>query len=432
MINKLLNYKFSFFNYQISGKKVVAHPLFSGSAFMIIGTNIANFIGYLYHLIIGRLLGPASYGELAATISLIGLFTISFNFLATVIIKFISSSKEKDYENLLSWFFQKALILGVLISCIVLLTSPWISRFIKVELKVIYIIAPILFFSICILVLRSFLQGLVKFKLVAFLTGFEMFLRLVSGIMLIKIGLSVFGATLGILIAIICTLFIARLTVKKYRLFSKNYKIDKVEKIIVYTIPIFISSLAFNSFFSTDLLLVKHFFNSHDAGIYAAISVLGKIIFFGTAPVASVMFPMVSKRQAKGYGYKKIFLMSLFLVIIGAFLILLIYYLFPEIMVEILYGKNFIEAANNLVWFGLFMTIFSITSVFISYFLALNKTIVSYFVALFALVQVIGIWFLHNSILQVITISIISISILLLILLLFFTYESKKIINKSI
>ena len=39
-----------------------------------------------------------------------------------------------------------------------------------------------------------------------------------------------------------------------------------------------IQALAFTSFFTTDLILVKHFFPPFEAGIYAALSTLGKII----------------------------------------------------------------------------------------------------------------------------------------------------------
>ena len=84
MINRMLNYQFTVFNFQLSGKSLIKNPLFSGSAIMIIGSNLSNFIAYVYHLIIGRLLGPSSYGTLAALLSLMGLVAVSFGFLGTV------------------------------------------------------------------------------------------------------------------------------------------------------------------------------------------------------------------------------------------------------------------------------------------------------------------------------------------------------------
>ena len=75
-------------------KGLISHPLFSGSAVMVVGSNLSSFLAYIYHLIIGRLLGPASYGELAAILSLIGLFAASFAFLGLVVIKFVSAAKK--------------------------------------------------------------------------------------------------------------------------------------------------------------------------------------------------------------------------------------------------------------------------------------------------------------------------------------------------
>ena len=73
-------------------KGIMAHPLFSGSAIMVFGSNFANFFAYLYHVVIGRLLGPSLYGELAATLSLIGMISASFSFFSLVIVKFVSSA----------------------------------------------------------------------------------------------------------------------------------------------------------------------------------------------------------------------------------------------------------------------------------------------------------------------------------------------------
>ena len=73
---------------------LIKHPLFSGSALMILGSNLANFIAYLYHLIIGRMLGPVAYGELSSVISALALIFISLNFLSLIIVKFVSSAQK--------------------------------------------------------------------------------------------------------------------------------------------------------------------------------------------------------------------------------------------------------------------------------------------------------------------------------------------------
>src|SRR3990167_10215702 len=90
-------------------KSIVFHPFFTSSAVMVLGSNFANVLAFVYHLIIGRLLGPVYYGELAAVISLATMFSAIFTFLSTVVIKFTSSAKSKKEENyIFSWFMQKS------------------------------------------------------------------------------------------------------------------------------------------------------------------------------------------------------------------------------------------------------------------------------------------------------------------------------------
>src|SRR3972149_7822692 len=94
-------------NLKTFGLNLLKHPLFSGSAIMIFGSNLANFVAYLYHLVIGRLLGPAPYGELSAVLSVLGLIFASLNFLGLVIVKFVSSAKKDELVSIYSWFTKK-------------------------------------------------------------------------------------------------------------------------------------------------------------------------------------------------------------------------------------------------------------------------------------------------------------------------------------
>ena len=110
------------------------------------------------------------------------------------------------------------------------------------------------------------------------------------------------------------------------------------------------------------------------------------------------MFPIVSKRHAKKQGHDKIFFMSLVMMSGMALVITLIYYFLPELMIKILYGDKFIEATPYLYLFGVFMALFSITSLFLNYFLSKEDTRIVYVALVAAVLQAIGIWFYHNTI----------------------------------
>lgn len=407
-------------------KGLILHPLFSGSALMIIGSNLSNFIAYIYHVIIGRMLGPSLYGELVAVISIVGLFTAFFSFLGLVIVKFVSAAKKNEIQNIASWFGKKALVIGLGGAILVFLTTPFLSRFLHIQYSIMAILPVIFLLAIFGLLYTSFLQGLLRFKEIVISTNVNMMGRLILGTVFIYLGFSVIGVVLGILLAAVISFLLLRYFLREYDFFSSNGILKNEKKVFDYTVPILFVSISTYSIFSTDVLLVKHFFSAYDAGIYASLSTLGKIVFYGAAPIGSVMFPMISKRHARGLGYRKIFTLSLFLTAVITGSVVFIYWLFPQLMVKLLYGDEFLGAESSLVWFGLFMAVFTLGSLILNYYLSREKTMVVPFVVLAALIQAGGIWFFHDSILTVIKVSIFAASLLLGALLIYFGYETRQ------
>lgn len=407
-------------------KEIVLHPLFSGSAVMIFGSNLTNFIAYIYHLVIGRMLGPELYGELAAVVSLIGLLAVSFSFFGLVIVKFVSSARTQERKILFSWFASKSLNIAILAGILLTAVSPFIASFLKIGLSTAVLVGPIITVFLLSFVYTSFLQGLLRFGRVVVASNVSMLGRLLLGILFVALGFSVFGAIFGLFISAALGLLLGRYFLKDYKVSKNNGPRALGKRILAYAGPIFLVSLSTNSLYSTDVILVKHFFEAGSAGIYAALSTLGKIIFFGTAPVGAVMFPLVSQRKSQGKNYKKVFLLSLLLTLGISLLVLLVYWLAPELSLKILYGDKFLGASPYLVWIGLFMAIFSLGSLIAGFYLSKGDTRIWILVLLAALGQALGIWFFHSSIFQVITVNIISASFLLVSLLIYFGYETSK------
>jgi O-antigen/teichoic acid export membrane protein len=406
-------------------KSVIFHPFFASSAIMVIGSNFANVLAFIYHLVIGRLLGPIHYGELAAVISLATMFSAVFTFLNTVIIKFTSSAKNKHEEDyIFSWFTQKSFVLALILFVLTLILSPVFASFLHIDIKIIFILPLFLFFSILSMVYKAFLQGILKFYETILSLNLEFLLRLILGIIFVYLGLSVFGAVAGIVIAGICGFLIAFYFLRKYKIFTKNKGINITKEIFSYTLPAFIFSLTSTSFLTTDVLLAKHFLISHDAGIYASLSNLGKIILFGTAPIGAVMFPMISKRFSLSQKYLNIFFLSLILTFLASFIVLVFYQVFPTIAIKTLYGKGFLDGSTYLVWFGLFAACYSLTNLICSFYLSINKIKVIVLPVVFSILQIIGIVFIHDSLLSIIIVSLVSATLLLVSLVIYFVYET--------
>lgn len=411
-------------------KKIIQNPLFFGSALMILGSNATNFINYIYHLGMGRLLGPADYGELTALLSLVGLLGMLPSSLGLVIVKYISASESAQVLRLVNWFHQKMLIMALIIALLTLVSTPWIASFMHVSNPIFLIgLGASFLFTLPSLLYKSTLQGLLHFKQMIISTLSETTIKLILGVILVYLGFSVGGALTAFIMAGVSGLILSRYFLKKYlkdaAVVTDVLDLD-ARPIISYILPVLIQSVAITSLYSTDLVLVKHFFPSYQTGLYAAFSTLGKIIFFGAGPISAVMFPMISKRQATGKRYKTVFLYSFFLTFGLSLGILAIYWLFPDLVIKALYGPLYLQNSYLLIWFGAFATLFTLSSILISFHLSLGQTTVVALPFLAAILQFTGIWLYHDSIKTVITVSFGTVVLLFIGLLLYYGYHVAK------
>lgn len=403
---------------------ILRHPLFSGSFIMFAGSMAINVINYIYHLLMGRILGPADYGVLASLYSVIYIIGIIPLSASMAIVKFISSAPDNPsraviYHAINKFVLYLALAMGILI----ILLSPLIAGFLKISnFWNVAIIGPILFFSLITLVNQSTLQGVLDFMGYIIPNFVSCLIKLLIGLIFIFLGWSVLGAMAGILIGVFLAYLISLKSITRV---IKNYKQGSynLSPFLKYSLPVLIQAFAFSSIFTIDVILVKHFFPPFEAGLYAALSTLGKIIFFAVSPITGAMFPIIAGRHSRGEKHGRILLTAAGGTIIISLGIILLYFFFPDYAISLLYGKAYLLAKGNLIWIGLFMGFYSLAYLLTNYFLSIGKTKIIFFPLIMALIQIAAIWAGHGSLLQVIQISLSIMVILCLALLLYLGYN---------
>ncbi len=127
-------------------------------------------------------------------------------------------------------------------------------------------------------------------------------------------------------------------------------------------------------FYNFDVLLAKHFLSTQDAGLYSAMSLLGKILFFGTISISVVMFPRVAAIHAEGRRAHRTVNLSLALVGAAGGAVVLAYFIAPGAIVHLLLRKPEYEAiASYLGLFSLAMLGLAIANLLVYYFVAVHK-----------------------------------------------------------
>jgi len=256
-------------------RKVITHPLFSGSAIMIVGTNGIAGLNYIYHFAMGRLLGASAYGELVSLFSLIGLLGMVPTALNLVVIKFVSSAQTKAEVYSLVTFLQKKVLWSTVVIVVlsVFLAQP-AKEFFKLSSNINFVFVGIIFaLSLYVFINRAVLQGTLRFRSFVFNLLFDNTFKLFGGIGMVLLGFSVYGALFALVVGSILSVGLSFYLIRDY-LKGHAFSMPPIAPFVIYSLPVFAHQLAITSFISSDILLVKHYFDPVLAGNYSATSTI--------------------------------------------------------------------------------------------------------------------------------------------------------------
>jgi O-antigen/teichoic acid export membrane protein len=412
---------------------ILRNNLAKNSLIVFAGTMIANVSAYLYHLAMGRILGPNGYGELSSLISLLYIFGVPTLVLQTVLVKYFSECKaEAEFGKAKDLFLRSTKLITILLiifGVILVGSSSWLTGFLHLSnWRLVIWIYLVFCFSTLAVINGSLLQGFQMFVWVAVFASIPSVAKLIISIPLAYNGLEpvILGSLLSGVLAYIFLFFPLGNV-----LHTKNNKfILTLKQSVSYTIPTFLALLGITSLYSTDIVLAKHFLTASQAGIYSASAVLGKIIFYASSAISIVIFPIVSARQTKHQSVTKVINMALFLVGTVSFVLCLVYGVFPMFVTRMLFGKAFDAIAENLFGFAIFIGIFSLGYILVMVSLALSRTRAWMITVGAALLQIIIIWFFHSGIQQIIQINII-VSFIMLVGMIFYHYSGRHIYKNN-
>lgn len=417
--------------------RAINSELISGSFYLFLGTMLGNILAFVFNLLLVRNLSYANYAEITAIVSLITLVGIPTTALLPTIIQFAGRYLAKNQiaeASELLWQSTKniALFVCILLICFMIF-SPFLANFLHIkstfEIMLAGIIVGAMYLSIAN---TAFLQSLLKFQFLSFTLTLGGVLKLFIGIGLLFAGFGIVGILWGIFLAFFIPLCITFFPLR--HLFTGRFKKKTTihaKEILVYGLPATLAMFSLSSFTSSDILLVKHFFPSTEAAYYSGLSLIGRIIFYFSLPISTAMFPLLVKRFHKGEKIQNLLFLSFFLVFAPSIVLTIIYFAIPKFIIAIILGRHYAPIAPYLGWFGLYLAIFSLLYVSVNFLLSIKKTSVSWFVAVGALLQIVGISLFHSSLVVVIAISLILSLVLFVTLLLYYqhTYATHKAKN---
>jgi len=392
------------------------------------GTSLANFLNLMYQLLIAHKLSVSDFAAFNSLLSIYMLIAAPLGTLQIAVTKYTSEFNARNQVAKIRFFlsdlFKKSSILAISTFSIFWFASIYIINILKIPSVLSGGILALLLASTCLApVFSGGVQGLELFGWLTSVSVITGILKLFLTFIFILLGYNIAGALGALLASSLIGLAIYFLPLKAFFISTRaareniNYK-----EILVYLFPVAISNFCFIALVSFDMVLVKYFFSSNEAGFYSLAQMVGKIFLFLPGAIAIVMFPKIAGLNAKNMDtiatLKKSLLYACGLCIFAN----VIYNLFPIFILKVLTGKVFAESIILGRFFGVSMTFFALLYIMIAYFLSIKDLRFMKYLTLFTLLQFLTIILFRKTLVQVQLILCIN-SILLFFIHLFLVYK---------
>jgi O-antigen/teichoic acid export membrane protein len=383
-------------------KKILSNDLNKGIIILFITINIFNFLNFVFHFSTARLLGPADYGVLAVLMAIVNIYGVPAEAIQNMITKYSSKfNSKKEYGKikfLMGKSLRKSLRIASYVFIFLFILTFFLSWFLKISFWLILFTNLIIFFSFSIPTIRGVLQGRKKFLQLGMSMVIESGLKLFFALSFIVFGFKVFGAIGGMLMGIFAGLIFSLYFNKD--LLNKKEEETSFNGIYLRSVKYFVVTFVVLLFFSLDIIFARKFFSAEIAGQYAVLSMLGKMIYFSTLAVGKTMFPLTSEKSGNGKESFKLFKKSLGIIIVLCAIVLIFYAFFPEMIIKILYGKQYLSMANFLIFSGISLTFLSLTNLILIYGLSTNRLKNPYYLFIFLAIEILLFYLFHSTILE--------------------------------
>jgi len=409
--------------------KFSTEQLFMMSAMLVNGGN------YLYNLILGRFLGPEKFADAAILVTLLLVLSFAAMTFQLVTAKFSVIFEDSVYQTFIATIYKSASIVGVVLGITIVLLSSELQVLFKTTSSSMFIVFGIgIPFYFLMSVNRGVFQG--KKELISLSVTYQLEMMSRLAITFGLLCLFEVDSSLLIAIGILCSFIVGLLPFefKKIPVFNriklKKPETKMVRNFFIITAFYEVTLIMINN---SDILLVKHYFDSYEAGLYASLALIGRVVYFIAWMFVMLLLPTVVQLKKQGISTRPILFKYIIYIVIIAASIVLACYFFPNQIINILFGNEYIEIAS-LLWKYAFATgVFAVSNIFAYYYLSLDKYVPVIFSGIFGMLQIALIVQFHASLEQIVHVQIFAMILLLGVQIIFFILNdmiSKKRASK--
>jgi O-antigen/teichoic acid export membrane protein len=263
----------------------------SGSVVLLSGSGLTTAINLTYNVVVARFLGPEGFGQATVVYTLLTLLsaiTLSFQIVSTKVVAQQTSPEGKAaaYRG----FHRSAWECGLVAALLLQMFQKQIADYLNLpDSGLVALLAIGAAFYVPLGTRRGYIQGTYKFLRLAINLVSEGAVRLGGSFLLIQLGFGVRGV-IAANAAAVAYAYLAippRLAARvSHSLPFSNVFRESSQALVFFSGQVLINNC--------DIVLVKHFFLAQMAGLYAAVAMVGRVIFAFSSAVVNSTFPLVA------------------------------------------------------------------------------------------------------------------------------------------
>lgn len=387
------------------------------TGFLVAIDAMTNLVDYGFHVYLGRALVPAEFAIVQTINAVLLVVVTGFSVMEPVISRqIVEAQAEKDQvlaqnsrQDQWRAIFQSSFLinasLGVILFALVRINRQAFAMWLQTPEQVISISAFVLLFALLRPVISGTLQGQRRFIAFGLTRSMYAVGRLAAVVLLISLGAGLPGAVaafpLGSSIAVIGGLCMIGPAAWQARGRIPEKLLSNVIRMSAGT---FIAYSGYMTLLNSDLIWINRGFSAPVAGNYAAAVLLRRVLQLLPGAIIVVMYPRAVRQYALNRLPDRLLIKSAAAIIIVISLLAGLYFVFGTPIVQLVVGSGYSEAGPLLGWMGLGILGYSLTAMWMNFYLATRPLPYILLLGSGALLQNLLLASYHASIWQVIAV----------------------------
>ncbi|GAC1702472.1 MAG: oligosaccharide flippase family protein [Candidatus Limnocylindrales bacterium] len=346
-----------------------------GAFWVLVASTVANVLAYGYQVVMARLLLPADYAVLTALFGILILEALSAQVIQSATARLAATYHARGEDAALQMFVRRwtrRIFIGAgLPSLAVIVASPAIAAALSLPVVPVALLGITLFTAAPLTFAGGLLQGLAKFGWFGWYFIAQAAARLIVGVGLVALGFGLTGAFIGALAALVAGVAVSAVPLaplfRAARGAAQEAEFGKAETRFFLLAAVIM--LAYAGLTNLDAILERALLPPGDAGAYAAMITMAKVVLFAPIAVGFILLERTARAHARGEDTDRPLFIALAFVLATSGPVALGYLLAPAFFTGIVVGDQYPLTASLIGPYAVAALLNALLSLWIAHFI---------------------------------------------------------------